>query len=462
MAKVLLIQPNRDRELKEITDDIPVPLNLVYIGTAIEDKHSVKIYDRNLIPDDDKLLDFIGQYNPNIIGITSMTSKMLLDLYYIIKLIKEKFPKTLIVVGGIHATIEPDSLLQEPEIDYIIRGEGEEAFLEFCNTYDKNPKNLKKLKNVNKNPLRPFVRMDDLKLPDYSLVDVTKYTRFQINLSRGCASNCTFCYSCKMWGKDKNPFIRTYSTEKSKEYFKEIIEKYGIKTFEIADDNFVQLKSRAVELCDFLSKYKVNFFCFGRADSLNDEIMGALKKAGCHTIFIGVESGSQKVLDFLNKRIKIEQNINAIKLCKKYKITSDTSFMIGITDETREDLQLTKEFIKKYKPDVSNILIFNPFPGTEVFDYCIKNNLITKPVNLKEWAFWTGDMTKIKHNTSKISDKEIMDTYNEMIMFGFYKIKMKKFLYWIKVGEIKYALRGAKRVLNKVLSPKPDNAIKKA
>lgn len=451
MAKVLLIQPNRDRELKKTTDDIPLPLNLVYIGTAIEDKHSVKIYDRNLMIEDAILLECINKYNPDIIGMTSMTSKMLLDLHYLIKLIKEKFPKKLIVIGGIHATIEPDSLLQESGVDYVIRGEGEEAFLDFCDTYDKNPKNLKKLKNVNKNPLRPFVRMDDLKLPNYSLVDLTKYTRFQVNLSRGCAHNCTFCYSCKMWGKNKNPFIRVYSIEKSKEYFKELIEKYGIKTFEIADDNFVQLKSRAVELCNFLSRYKVNFFCFGRSDYLNDEIMVALKKAGCHTIFIGVESGSQRILDFLNKRTTVEQNINAIKLCKKYKITSDTSFMIGITDETSNDLKMTRYFIKKYNPDVSNILIFNPFPGTEIFDYCVKNNLIIRPTNLEEWGNWTGDMTKIKHNTSKISDKEIIDTYNEMIMFGFYRIKIKKFLYWIKVGEIKYALRGAKRILGNVL-----------
>jgi radical SAM superfamily enzyme YgiQ (UPF0313 family) len=364
-----------------------------------------------------------------------------------IKKIKEKFPKKMIVVGGIHATIEPDSLLQEPEVDYVIRGEGEEAFLDFCNTYDKNPKNLKKLKNVNKNPLRLFVNMDDLKLPNYSLVELNKYGRFQVNLSRGCPYNCTYCYSCKMWGKNEHPFIRTYSTEKSKEYFKELIEKYGIKTFEIADDNFIQFKARAIEMCNFLSKYKVNFFCFGRADYLNDEIMTALKKAGCHTIFIGVESGSQRVLDALNKRTTVEQNANAIRLCKKYKITSDTSYMIGITDETAEDLKMTKDFIKKYNPDVSNVLVFNPFPGTEIFDYCVKKGLIKKPTNLLEWADWTGNMTRIKHNTSKVSDKEIMDFYNEMIRFGFYRIKIKKFLYWVSVGEIRYALKTTRRIL---------------
>jgi radical SAM superfamily enzyme YgiQ (UPF0313 family) len=374
---------------------------------------------------------------------------MLLDILHVAKLIKKNFPKKIIVVGGIHATIEPESFLRESEIDYIIRGEGEEAFLDFCNTYDKAPKNLKNLKNVNKNPLRPFLKMDDLKLPNYSLIDLSKYKRVHVSLSRGCSHNCTFCYSCKMWGREKNPFIRAYNTEKVKELFKELVEKCHIKTFEIVDDNFVQIKSRCVEICHFLEKYKVNFFCFGRADCLNEEIMQGLKRAGCHTIFIGAESGSQRVLDFLNKETTLEQNANAIRLCKKYKIASDTSFMLGITTETSEELKETRDFVKKYKPDVSNMLIFNPFPGTEVFDYCVRNNLIKKPTTLNEWAFWTGDMTKIKHNTSEISDKEIMDTYNEMIMFGFYKIKIKKFFYWIKAGEIKYALRGIKRVFFK-------------
>jgi len=446
MAKVLLIQPHSDRELNKLLEETPSPLNLIYIGTAIEDKHSVKIYDRNLNLEDNSFLDFVKEYDPDIFALTSMTSKMILDVIHLADLIKKNFPKKIIVVGGIHASIEPDSVLNEPNIDYIIRGEGDESFLEFCDVFDKDPKKLGRLMNVNKNPLRPFVKLDDLKIPNYSLVDIKKYKRVHVTLSRGCAHNCNFCYTCKMWGKDKHPFVRSYGIEKSKEFFKNLIEKYGVKTFEIVDDNFVEFKSKGIELCNFLSKYNVNFFCFGRADSLNDEIMTALKKAGCHTIFIGAESGSQRVLDFLNKGIKLEQTINAIKLCKKYGITSDAAFMIGITTETSKDLKMTKDFIKKYRPDVSNVNIFNPFPGTETFDYCVRENLIKKPETLKEWAYWMGNMTKVKHNTSKMSDKEIMDNYKKMLMFGFYRIKIKKFFYWIKVGEIKYALRGIKRV----------------
>lgn len=446
MAKVLLIQPHQDREQNNALEDPPTPLSLVYIGTAIEDYHQVKIYDRNVIFDDADLLKNIKEYDPDIIGLTSFTSKILLDLIYITQLIKKDFPKKIIIVGGIHATIEPKSFLQEKSIDYVLRGEGEESFLEFCDTYDKDQKKLKDLKNINLNPLRNYIDMNKMKLPNYSLLDLKKYKRIYVIISRGCSHNCNFCYSCRMWGKGETQFLRTYSTEKSKELFRELIEKYKFKTLSIVDDNFVKFKSRTVELCKFLEKYKVNLFCYARSDCLDDEVMVALKRAGCHTIFIGAESGSQRMLTLLNKEANVEQNANAIRLCKKYNITADASFMMGITDETIEDLNKTKEFVKRTRPDVANMLIFNPFPGTRTYDYCVEKKLITPPKNLKEWAYWMGDMSGIKHNTSKISDDMIMKIYQETIMIGFYRVRIKKFIYWIKAGEYSYAIRRVKRL----------------
>jgi anaerobic magnesium-protoporphyrin IX monomethyl ester cyclase len=446
MAKVLLIQPHTDRRIGGPRTNPPLPINLVYVGTAIEDKHSVKIYDRNLILDDEDLIKYIEEYNPDIIGINSITAEMLLDLVHIGKLIKKEFPKKMIVVGGVHATIEPESVLREPYVDYIIRGEGEAAFLEFCDIFDKNPKNLKKLQNVNYNPLRPFVNMDDLKLPNYNLVDLKKYTLIYVNMSRGCPGNCSFCYSPTMWGINGQPCIRAFSTEKAKLLLKELIEKYNIKVFSIVDDNFVPFKSRAIEICNFLSQYKLHFYCFGRADYMNDDILDALKKAGCHTVCIGIESGNQRVLDFLHKRTTVQQNIDAIKLCKKHKIICDASLMMGITTETAEEMNDTVNMVKKYRPDIVNTNLFNPMPGTTVFDYCVKEGFFKKPQTLEEWAVWTGDQVSIKHNTSKIPDDLLTKTVNETRMFDFYKTKIKKLGYWIKIGEYKYVARSIKRV----------------
>jgi len=172
MAKVLLIQPNRNRTNKSDTLSVP-PLSLIYLATAIKKKHEVKIYDRNLYKEDAILLKLLENYMPEIIGFTSMTSEMLLDIIHLGPIIKNKLKKAIIIVGGTHASVEPDSVLNEPYVDYIIRGEGEAALLEFCDTFDKNPKKLKTLKNVNKNPVRPLINLNEWDNPDFSLVNVT-------------------------------------------------------------------------------------------------------------------------------------------------------------------------------------------------------------------------------------------------------------------------------------------------
>jgi radical SAM superfamily enzyme YgiQ (UPF0313 family) len=452
MARVLLIQPNediRDRTRKTITF---TPLSLIYLGTAIEDKHTVKIYDRNIDNNDEKFVNFLKEYDPQIIGLTSVVSTLLFDLIHLGKIIKETLPKSIVIVGGVHATVDPDSVLNEPYVDYILRGEGEDAFLDFCNTFDKNPKELGNLKNINKNPLRPLVDLNNLKLPNYNLLDLDKYEKFYINLTRGCIGDCTFCYNVQMWGKDCHPFIRAYSTEKSIELIKMIIEGYKKKIFFITDDNFLFLKSRCLGICDYLKDRKVSFYTVARADCINDEVLIALKKAGCHTIAIGVESGVQKILDLLNKATTVEQNINAIKLCKKYKIKCDALFMIGLPTETEEDLKETINFIKKYNPDVADMHMYNPMPA-KLFDYCVAKGLIKKPVTLEEWANHGGLWDTFKNNVSEISEEKLNAAIDEIAHFQFLRKKAKRAVFWIKRGEWKYVMRKVKESIKKKENP---------
>jgi radical SAM superfamily enzyme YgiQ (UPF0313 family) len=456
MAKILLIQPHQDILNKEIKKRVDSPLSLLFLATFIKDKHQVKIYDRNLYPQDENLSKIITDYSPEIIGITSMTSLMLHDLIRVGKLIKSINKKITIIVGGTHATIEPKSLLDEPYIDYILRGEGEEAFLEFCDTFDKDKSKLGKIKNINLNPLRPLMDIDDLKIPDYFLLELEKYEHFYVTLSRGCIGNCTFCSNHKMWGKEDKPFVRMFSLEKSLELFDSLINKYKIKRFSLVDDNFLTFRSRVKLICNYLEGKNLNFFCFGRADCIDDEIIGYLKKAGCHTVQIGIESGSQRVLDFLSKKTTVKQNEDAILCVERNKITCDSSVMVGIADETIEDLDMTLSLIKKVKPSCPDAQIFNPMPGTPIFDYCINKGLIKKPSTLEEWANWTGDWTLeagINHNVSKMSDEHILKITREIRSYKILTNKMKRLLFWIKKGEFHQAFQSSilfiKRKLNK-------------
>lgn len=441
MARILLVQSHKDRGIRTEYIKPSIPISLIYVGTAIEDKHNVRIYDRNLNLKDSDILSFIKDYNPDIIGFTLMTSEMIIDFIHTGKLIKKEFPEKIIVAGGVHPTIEPDSVLNEPYVDYVIRGEGEEAFSEFCDTFEKNPKNLKKLKNINKNPLRSYLNMQDLKLPNYNLVDLKKYGTFFVHLSRGCPGNCSFCYSCRMWGKNNKPFIRTYGPEKIMQLFKKVILEHKIKFFTISDDNFIPFKSTAFKVCDFLKKYNVHFFCYGRADYVNDEILRALKEAGCHTIQIGIESGSQRILDLLNKRTTVKQNFDAVMSCKRTGVYCDASLMMGLPTENSEDLKKTIDFIKKTKPDTVNLTMYSPLPGPPLFDYCISEGLLKKPKNLEEWSTWTGGMFRIQHNVSEVKDDELMNAAREAESVNYYKNKFRKLGYWIKVGNFRYVLK---------------------
>ncbi|MFH1607959.1 MAG: radical SAM protein [archaeon] len=450
MARVLLIEPHDDLKNNEFRRErINTPINLVYLGTAIEDKHEVKIYDRNIYPHDEDYTKLLKEYKPDIIGLTSMTTPMLHDVMHLGKLTQSVLEGAIIVVGGIHASVDPDSVLKEPYIDYIIRGEGEEAFLEFCDTFDKNPKKLGKLKNVNKNPLRPFIDVAKLKLPNYDLLELKKYGHIYVVLSRGCSGNCTFCCSTRSWGVNGKPCVRSYTSEQMIEFFRKLIEKYKIKTFSIADDNFLSNREQTIEVCKYLKNKGVHFFCFARADDLDNEVLKVLKDAGCHTIQIGIESGSQRVLNFLNKRTTIQQNIDAVKKCMRHGITCDASFMVGLPTETVEEINMTLNFVKKYKPDLPNAKIYLPLPGAPLFDYCVSRSLITKPETLEEWVKWTGNTLKIevKHKVSEIPDEHIIRTIQKIISTGFHRNKIKRLRYWLNVGDYRHILKSAKRFL---------------
>jgi len=442
MAKVLLIQPYGNPKDKN-PNDSNLPLSLIYVGTAVEDKHTVQIFDRNV--EDRDLEEFLKEYKPDIVGLPSWTSGLLVDVIYVGKLVKKILPSCTVVVGGVHATVEPESLLAEPYVDYIIRGEADEAFLEFCDTHDKNPKELPNLLNINRNPVRPFIDINTLKTPNYDLVKVSRYNRIYVNLSRGCPGDCTFCYNAPMWGINKpgsekitenNPFVRVLKTEKMIDIFKMIIEKHKINHFSIIDDNFIFFKKRVLEVMKYLTRYKdLNFFCESRADTITDEICAALKKAGCHYVQIGIETGSQRMLDFLNKETTVQRNIDAVRCLQRHDIFSDTSIMIGIPTETPEDLKHTVDFVKLVKPDHPNIKFYMLWPS-KLLDDCVDKGWVEKPKTLEEWSTWIGGTRSLGYNYSGIPNELLVKTAYDLWSYRLYQRKLKALRFQLKKGDV--------------------------
>jgi anaerobic magnesium-protoporphyrin IX monomethyl ester cyclase len=430
MAKVLFVQANYD--INHLGERTPwMPIALVELASFIREKgHDVEIFDRNLHYDNQKFIELLKDYNPDIIGMTCYTSPVIRDVKQVAGIVKDN-SSALVIVGGIHATLDPKSLLDFPKIDYVVRGEGEYPLLEICELVDKKKiKNISKLKNINLNPMRPFIDLNDLPVADYDLLEVKKYPIATFYTSRGCPGKCRFCYN-------KGRALRFYNTDKMIETFTRVLDKYNIREFTIADDNFANMSQRTTRICEAISQYNPIFHIFLRVDQTQDKVMSELKKAGCWAIQFGFESGSQRMLDYINKLTTVEQNINAIKQCRKYKIFVDGSFMIGLPTETTEEMNETVDFIKKYKPDAVDIKIYRPYPSTEFYEEAIKSKKIKRPESLEEWEHFC-DLKEADPNLSQIPSELLIKTVNELSKSS-YGTYSKKFLLLIKNGHIKYA-----------------------
>lgn len=406
---MLFIQGNYDLFSKE--KNVPwMPLALVELATFIREKggHEVKILDRNLNPNDSYLINVLKNFNPDLIGMTCYTSLVIKDIKHVSKIVKEN-SSAKIIVGGVHATLDPKSLLDFQYIDYVIRGEGEETLLEFCNLLDKKDfdnKLILKLENVNYNPLRPFLNLETVPIPDYELLNIRKYPLPTFYSSRGCPGKCRFCYN-------QGRQLRYYNKDKFIETLSNVLDKYKLREFTIADDNFANASKRCEDICNYLSNYNSIFHIFLRVDMVYDKVMKNLKKAGCWSIQFGFESGNQRVLDFLGKGVSVQQNIDAIKKCRKNKIFVDGSFMVGLPTETKQEVQDTIRFIKKYHPDAVDVKIFKPYPSTELYDFSVKNNLIISPKNLDEWESFC-ELKQGNPNVSQVPTEFLIKTVNDL------------------------------------------------
>ena len=444
MAKVLLIQANYDLDSKE---NMPwMPVALVELATFIREKgHEVKILDRNLHPENQVLIKVLKNFNPDIVGMTCYTSSVIKDIKQVSKLTKEN-SSALVIIGGVHATIEPKSLLDFPFIDYIVRGEGEMPLLEICNLIDKKKSNdkkkvdkeIKKIKSVNYNDMRPFINPNELPIPDYDLLEVREYPLATFSTSRGCPGRCRFCYNL---GRT----LRFYNTEKTIETITRVLDRYKIREFTMADDNFANPSKRTEKICNALSKYNSIFHIFLRVDMVYDNVMKWLKKAGCWSIQFGFESGSQRILDFIQKDTTLQQNINAIKQTKKYHMFVDGSFMLGMPTETIKDMNLTINFIKKYKPDAVDIKVFKPYSCTELYEYSIKNKFIERPKTLDDWIKFSS-LKQGEPNVSQIPTPILLKTINNLSKTS-YPVYFKKAFLLLANGHTNYVLFKAKRIL---------------
>lgn len=389
----MVLPPSRSAVKTTLRVTLP-PLGLGYLASILErEEHEVRIVD-SLAMDYD-LTDVKGaikKFDPEVVGITA-TTPAIYDAYKVAEVAKEMNPNCKTVIGGPHATFMARETLDEcPYLDIVVKGEGEQTVRELASNGD-----LRAIKgiafrengSIRENGERGFIKdLDEVPFPAYHLFPMEKYKTNGVKFgtmitSRGCPFRCTFCSSSKLCGK----IWRGRGPINVLKEIKLLKDEYKIGEIEFLDDTFTLNNKRAEVICELLIKEgtDISWSCSSRVDTINVELVKKLKKAGCHSIYLGVESGSQKSLNLIKKGITLMQAKRAIKIAKKMKLDTVASFIIGIPGETIKAIEKTVKFAKKLNPTLAQFTIFTPYPGTEAYDFAEKKGLLAT----RDWSKFT-------------------------------------------------------------------------
>ena len=363
--------------------EIP-PIGLAYLAAVLlKNSIDVRIIDGSLSTSYEQLVREIIDEQPDYVGLTSSTMSIH-NAGKVAKMVKEANPSITIIVGGPHiTTVSHKTMELFPSFDIGVIGEAERTLPELLLAGKTNLKRVDGVVFRDGNSLtttakREFITdLDSLPKPAWRLLpDLAKtycppvhtvkhLPAAYLVTSRGCRGKCTFC--------DRSVFgdvIRANSAEYVLRLMEELHYEFGINGFQFGEDNFLLFRSRLLKLCALLSKSEMNvtWSIAGRIDMVNPRVLNLLKEAGCWQIWYGIESGSQRVLDVLQKGTKIEQIRNAVHWTKEAGISAGGFFILGLPTETEEDREATIRFSRALELDGAQFCLFTPLPGSAIYD----------------------------------------------------------------------------------------------
>ncbi len=389
---VLLINPYDENAVKNGLGILTPPLNLMYLASSLEkNNNSVEIYDDDLLQKGFfKVTDHAEKLDPKIIGITATTSTIKTALKYL-ETVKKAMPDVLTVIGGPHTTFLPQNTLKNSEdLDVVVLGEGEETMVDLADKYIDHGGSLDDVNGiVYRNPEdgrittttpRPLIEdLDSLPFPARHLVPFESYgiSKSQSGgmiTSRGCVYSCGYCSSSLIMGKK----FRSRSPDNVVDEIEELVNNYHLRDIAFMDDTFMLNKRRAGLIADEIRERNldVSFVASSRVDMVNKDLLAKLKDAGMNTIYYGVESGSQRILNLMKKGIDLKQAESAVKNAKNVGLEVLTSYILGYPGETEKDMNQTIKFSIKLEPDYCQYSILTPFPGTPIYHDLKDKNLI--------------------------------------------------------------------------------------
>ncbi|KMY68320.1 hypothetical protein AAU61_01060 [Desulfocarbo indianensis] len=412
MARVCLIYP-RDIGLNFF------PLGIGYIAAYLAQKgHQVRILD--ITQSELKLLLELPRSEVDIIGL-SITTPQLALAQNIIHLLREHFPGTPIVVGGIHPSYFKETFLDENDADYLVYGEGEVTMDELCQAIDRGGTQIKDIQGVvyrqgSKsviNPPRPVIGdINQLPLPLREAVNYSAYLQppglirgiwtqrcANLTTSRGCPGQCSYCGVNYIYGRR----YRRRSVDNVLAEIDILVERYNVDGLYFMDDTFLLNTNWVEEFCHKLVQrnYCLRWSCYGRVDTIRESMIEAAKQAGCVQIEFGIESGSPAILKRIKKGTSLEQIQAAVNMAHDHGIRALGSFIIGFAEDTEEECQETVELAGKLGLDFTTCYYATPYPGSQIYEEAVKNDCLLEH-DFSKWYVRTPNIWRVKLTPEKL------------------------------------------------------------
>jgi anaerobic magnesium-protoporphyrin IX monomethyl ester cyclase len=365
------------------------PLGLGYLAAVLEkNEYKVDVIDCQAAKlSYEEFKSEIGKRQPNIVGVTSTTLTYKSGLR-IAKIAKEVFPNCLTIMGGSHVTFWDENALKEcPELDVVVRKEGENTLLEIVQRleagksfHDVIGTTCRKDGKIVKNPDRPYIKdLDSLPFPAHNLwplETLRKYGNivYPIMASRGCVFWCDFCTAVRMFGRN----YRMRSPKNVVDEIEFLHETYGASQFTFYDDAFTVDQNRTAEICHEIMKrkLKIKWDCETRVDMVTKDLLLKMREAGCIAIWFGVDSGSQRVIDAMGKGFSLIQTMNAFQWAKDAGLMTVAGVILGFPGETKESAMETIKLVEKINPDDVGYYIATPYPGTPMYELVKEKGLL--------------------------------------------------------------------------------------
>lgn len=386
---VLLIQPMHEKIDKKERTSFNFPWGIAYIAAYLKIAgHNVQFLDGQVLQlPKEELAPNINSHEFDVIGISAFSTQYN-AVRHLSNYIKTK-TDVPIIVGGPLGIYQPEIVLKTTKADVCVTGEGEITAVELLKNYDhlENIKGIAYKKNGNvfvNDPQDNLIDLDKLLVPDFSIFDMNKYLK-QSNAfarkekvngnsimfisSRGCPYNCYFC-------SKSSRFYRSMSSKKVYEMLLALKNNYAVENVSFGDELFLASKKKFQELAPLLKQLNLKWGSQARINLMDDEFLNMVKLAGCIGIGYGIESGSQKILNNMNKKITVQQIESVMKSTIKLKIPIKVQLIFGYPGENETTVQETIDLFKRVDHPGRRFNVITPLPGSKLYYDCLTQGLI--------------------------------------------------------------------------------------